>query len=134
MSTENAPDGVDATKTFALRRGNALTLADDHVYVDRGDDTPIRFAFEDIVEVQYDSFDWFLAVLSVILVLFGGYSTTENVLGGLGFAAAGVGSFYLTYRKRGKLSFNVTGRSKPLIVYPEHSEAAYEAFRPHMSE
>lgn len=136
MTTDNALDDVDAAaaETFALRRGDAFALTADHIYVVVDDGEPIRIAFEDVVEVEYNAFDWFLAVLSVGLVVFGGYSTTEHVLGGVAFAGIGVASLFLTYRKRGKLSFKVTGRTKPLTVFPEHPDAAYEALRPHLSE
>jgi hypothetical protein len=136
VTTDNALDDVDAAaaETFALRRGDAFALTADHVYVVRGDGEPIRIAVEDIVEVEYNAFDWFLAVLSVGLIVFGGYSTTEHVLGGVAFAVIGVVSLFLTYRKRGKLSFKVTGRTKPLTVFPERPDAAYEALRPHLSE
>ncbi|MFB6073006.1 MAG: hypothetical protein ABEJ88_08560 [Halobacterium sp.] len=132
MADSDADRRADASETFALRRGGRLALGDDGIYLDRPDEETVRVDAEHVVEVQYENFDYFLGLLSLSLVAFGLYSTTKHVLGGLAFAAAGVGSFYLTYRKRGKLTFMVSGRAKPLVVHPEHPEAAYEALRPLM--
>lgn len=121
----------DIAVSFALRGGGHLGLGEDAVYVARDDET-LRVDAGDIVEVQQNDVDWFHAILSVVLVGFGLWATTRNVLGGLAFSAAGVASLYVTYRKRGTLTFQVQGRAKPLKLYPERSEEAYEALRPLM--
>ena len=135
--TDGALADVDEyiSESYALRRtGGSLGLGTENLYVARDGEETIRVALDNIVEVQYDSFDWFLTIVSVALVGFGAYSTRQNLLGGVAFAVAGVVSLYLTYRKRGKLSFKVSGRAKPLDVYPERPEAAYEALRPFMAD
>lgn len=136
MTTDNALADLDVSpsETFQLRRGGVLALTADHCYVVREGEDPITFAFEDLVEVRYSSLDWFITVTSLVLVGFGLYSTNQNVLGGLAFAAAGVASLYLTYRKRGKITFKISGRGTPLNVYPEQSGAAYESLDPLVTE
>lgn len=121
------------SESYALRRsGGTLALGTENIYVARDGGETIRIAIDNVVEVEYDSIDWFLAIVSAALVVFGLYSTLGNPLGGGAFAVAGLASLYLTYRKRGKLSFKVTGRAKPLDIYPERPDAAYEALRPFM--
>lgn len=132
-ASELADVNEPVDETFDLRRGGVFALGTDHVFVVRGDDT-VRVELGDILEIQHNSFDWFLGVISLVLVAFGLYSTTEHVLGGLAFAAAGAVSFYVTYRKRGRLTFKVVGRAKPLDLYPKYPEAVYEALRPLMAE
>lgn len=128
------PERSGPSETFALRREDSITLTEDGVYVDRADGETVFAALDDVVEIQHESVDWFIAILSVCLLGFGLYSTTEHVLGGLGFAAAGVASLYLVYRKRGAISFKVTNRPKPLTVYPEHPERVYRALGALMDE
>lgn len=132
MTSDNALAGTDVqpSATFALRDDGVLALTDDAVYVTSPGEDTSTFSFEDVVEVRYSSYDWFIAVTSLALVGFGLYSTTEHFLGGLAFAAAGVVSLYFVHRKRGKLTFKVTGRAKPLNVYPEDPQAAYDALDP----
>lgn len=125
---------VDPDEAFALRRGGVLALTPDRLYVVRDGEDGVRFDVEDVVSVKYDSMDWFLAVLSVALVGFGVYSTTQHVLGGIAFALAGVVSLYVTYRKRGKLSFQVSGRTDPLIVFPERPRRVYETLKDYLPE
>ena len=114
-------------ETFSLRSGNTLVCTDDALYVVRDGDDTIRISRNNIAEVQYDDFDWFLGFVSLALIGFGFYSTSRDVLLGLGFAGAGIVSFYLTYRKRSKISVRVAGRPKPLGVYPESGQTTYEA-------
>lgn len=126
MTDTHARAGHDTpSESFALRRGGSLTLTPDGIYVDRPDEDTIRVDHGNVIEIQYESVDWFVAILSVVLVGFGLYSTPRDVLLGLAFAAAGAVSLYLTYRKRDKLSFKVSGRAKPLLVYPENAERVY---------
>lgn len=128
----NRFDDVDERiiETYSLRSGGTLACGEDALYVLRSGEDTIQIFLENIYEVQYDEFDWFLGLVSLTLVGFGIYSTSRDVLLGLGFAAAGAGSFYLTYRKRNKISFRVSGRSKPLDIYPESGKTTYEGLRP----
>lgn len=125
--SSSPPERNGPSETFALRREDSITLTEDGVYVDRADGETVFAALEDVVEIQHESVDWFIAILSVCLLGFGLYSTTQHLLGGLAFAGIGVASLYLTYRKRGKLSFKIADRPKPLTVYPEQPERVYRA-------
>ncbi|WP_232685938.1 hypothetical protein [Halobacterium zhouii] len=122
------------SETFPLRGGGSLALTSERLYVDRSEEETVFVDFEDVVEVVHDEFDYFVGVMSAGLVAFGLFSTTRNVFGGLALAAAGAGSLYLTYRKRGELTVTVSNRPRPLTVYPENPEDVYEALGPHMAE
>lgn len=132
MNTDDVLTEIDEdiVEKYPLRNGGTLACGNDALYVLRDDEDAIRVSTDDIVEVQYDDIDWFLVILSLALAGFGLYSTGRDVLLGLGFAAAGVVSLYLTYRKRAKLTFKVSGRPKPLDVYPEGGRKTYEALDP----
>lgn len=134
MSTSAAvgdlPESV--SDTYRLRRGGVLAVSEDNIYVARDDEETIKISLDDVVEVQYDMFDWFLGVVSVAVVGYGLFSLTKNVLAGLGFTAVGLVSLLVTYRKRGKLEFRVSGRAKPLEVYPKNPKTAYKGLRPYM--
>lgn len=118
------------TETYSLRSGGTLACGEDALYVVRDGEDTVRITLDNILEVRYDEFDWFLGIVSLTLVGFGLYSTSRDVLLGLVFAAVGAGSFYLTYRKRGKITFQVSERPKPLEIYPKSGETVYEALHP----
>jgi hypothetical protein len=112
-----------------LRTGGAVALTDDHLLVS-ADGEITRIALDDVVEVTIEAFDWFLAVLSVLLVGYGLYSVPKNALLGGAFAAFGAGSLYWTYRKRGKARIKVADRPKPISVFPADTEAFAAAMEP----
>jgi|GEM_PF-575726 len=118
-------DPSDDGVSWPLRRGEAVTIEGDALLVDKGDDEQVRVELDDLLEVTRREMDWFTGVLSVVLVGIGLYLTQEHVLGGLGFAAAGVVSVYLTYRRRDEINLRVRGRTKPLKVYPENGDRFY---------
>lgn len=120
------PDGEALRYQAPLKSGGVVGFTDERLLVARDEITNVDL--ESVHSVEFEDFDWFTGVLSAGLVAFGLYSTTRNVLAGLLFALAGVGSLYLSYRKRGKASVHVRGRAKPLVLYPEDGEAFYGVF------
>lgn len=116
-----------------LRNGGWLGIDDDTLIVmDDGDGVAI--GFDDVIEVTFQDIDRFVGVLSVVLVAFGIWGTTKNMLAGLAFALAGCVSLYLTYRKRNRLTVFVDGRPKPIQLYPANAEATYAAVTDGLSE
>ncbi|WP_321112659.1 hypothetical protein [Halorussus salinisoli] len=126
-------DGETVRERLALRTGGSVALTDDRLLVS-ADDELTSVAFDDVTEVTVEDFDYFLGVLSAVLVGWGLYSTQRNAALGLGFAAFGGVSLYWTYRKRGKARIKVVGRPKPISVFPADTEAFYDALEPLMAE
>ncbi|MFB6105167.1 MAG: hypothetical protein ABEJ57_08860 [Halobacteriaceae archaeon] len=118
-------DPSDDGVSWPLRRGEKVTIEGDALLVDKGEDTRVRVELDDLMEVTRREMDWFTGVLSVVLIGIGLYLTQDHVLGGLGFAAAGVVSVYLTYRRRDEINLRIRGRTKPLKVYPENGARFY---------
>ncbi len=116
-----------------LRRGGTVAVTDDELLVGV-DDEVTRVALDEVAEVTYEEFDWFLGVLSVALVVWGLLSTRRSVPLGLAFAAFGAGSLYWTYRKRGKAKIRVVNRPKPLTVFPADSAAFTDAMEVAIAE
>ncbi len=67
---------------------------------------------ETIDEVTIQSFDYFLGLLSAVLVGFGLLSIERNLLGAAFFVAFGLASLYWTYRKRGQVQLHLRERRK----------------------
>ncbi|NIS37148.1 MAG: hypothetical protein GWN07_39945, partial [Actinobacteria bacterium] len=65
---------------------------------------------ETIDEVTIQSFDYFLGLLSAVLVGFGLLSIERNLLGAAFFVAFGLASLYWTYRKRGQVQLHLRER------------------------
>lgn len=105
-----------------LRTGGAVALTDDRLLV-AADGSVTRIDIDEVAEITVEDVDWFLGVLSALLVGYGIYSISRNVALGLAFAVFGAGSLYWTYRKRGKARIKVAGRSKPLSVFPADTGA-----------
>lgn len=118
---------------LGLRRGGTVAVTDDELLI-AADDEVTRVALDDVAEVTYEEFDWFLGVLSVALVAWGLFSTQRSLPIGLAFAAFGAGSLYWTYRKRGKAKIRVVDRPKPLTVFPADSTAFMDALEVAMTE
>lgn len=112
-----------------LRTGGSVAVTDDHLLV-AADDEVTRVALDDVAEVTIEDFDFFLAVLSAVLVGWGLYSVPRNAPLGIAFAAFGALSLYWTYYKRGKVSIAVAGRAKPVSVFPTDPEEFYDALEP----
>lgn len=119
-------DVSGAEQSWRLRHGNEIAFRDDVLFIDKGgDEETFRVELDDVVEVTRRTVDWFTGVMSVLLVGIGLLLTTDSVLGGLGFAAAGAVSVYLTYRRRDEMNLRVRGRTKPLKVYPVNGDRFY---------
>lgn len=108
-----------------LRTGGALGITDERLLV--VNDHTISVPLENVKEVRFRSFDWFLALLSLALVLFGLVSTTRHLVGGALFVAAGVASLYLTYRKRGRVTVDLHTRGEPVTFHLEDIDGFREA-------
>lgn len=139
-TTEDPLGGIPPGQRHALRdvesllgrlRGNEgggeVGLTEDALFVAEGDGPPVRVGFDDIVEVEVQTIDYFLVTMSVVLVGFGLYTTQSSLPGGVGIALIGVFNAYRTYQRRKRLIVTVNGRRKPLSVYPEDPDALFEA-------
>lgn len=118
---EAVPDGEALRFEASLRRGGRTGLTDERLLVVDAEAVSVRLDAVESVEIE--EFDWFLGGLSVALAGFGLWATRMHLLGGLAFAAAGVASLSLTYRKRGRVTVSVGGRAKPLAFYVDDPEA-----------
>jgi hypothetical protein len=127
--SEAVGDDETVSQRLSLRTGGSVALTDDHLLVS-ADGEVTRIALDDVAEVTIEAFDWFLGVLSVLLVGYGLYSIPRSALLGVAFAAFGAASLYWTYRKRGKARIRVAGRPKPISVFPADTEAFAAALEP----
>lgn len=117
--------GSEQGQSWRLRRGETVTVAEDALLIEGVEDETIRVELDDVLEVSRRSVDWFTGVLSVVLIGLGLLLTQDSVLGGLGLAAAGVVSVYLTYRRRDEINLRIRGRTEPLQVYPQNGDRFY---------
>jgi transketolase C-terminal domain/subunit len=106
--------------------GGWIGIDDDTLVVVRDGDH-FTVPFDEVTEVTARDIDRFIGILSLALVGFGIWATTENVLGGIAFAVTGGVSLYLTYRKRDRITITVAGRPKPIRVYPTNAGTTYGA-------
>lgn len=129
----DASDALDANETvrdrLPLRTGGSVAVTDERLLVN-ADEELTTVALDDVAEVTVEEFDWFLGVLSALLVGYGLYSIPRSLPLGLGFAGFGAASLYWTYRKRGKARIKVVGRPKPISVFPADTGAFYDALEP----
>jgi hypothetical protein len=132
MMTQTPPDGERFEFTTDLRRGGWVGITSSSLVV--ATDEQYRVAADDIQEVTFEDVDWFVGILGLVIVGYGLYSIQFDALFGLGFAAIGVGSLYLTYRKRNRVRIRVVGRPKPLTVYPESMEPLRQALEPVLAQ
>jgi hypothetical protein len=131
--SEAVGDDETVSQRLSLRTGGSVALTDDYLLVS-ADGEITSIALDDVAEVTIEAFDWFLGVLSVLLVGYGLYSIPKSALLGGAFAAFGAASLYWTYRKRGKARIKVTGRPKPISVFPADTEAFADALEPLRAE
>lgn len=130
--TRKSPDGERFEFTTDLRRGGWVGVTSSSLVVADGEQ--YRVAADDIQEVTFEDVDWFVGILGLVVVGYGVYSLQFDVLFGLAFAAVGLGSLYLTYRKRNRVRIRVVGRPKPLTVYPEAMEPFRQALDPILAQ
>lgn len=128
MMTGTSPDGEQFDFRADLRRGGWVGVTSSALVVSTDEEYRIDAAA--IQEVTVEDFDYFVGILGLVLVGYGLYSVQTDALFGLGFAAIGVGSLYLTYRKRHRVRIRVVGRPKPLSVYPTSTTALTDALEP----
>jgi hypothetical protein len=139
-ATEDPLGGIPPDRRHALRDvesllgrlrgtdgGGEVGLTDDALFVAEGDGPPVRVGFDDIVEVEVQTIDYFLVTMSLVLIGFGLYTTQSSLPGGVGIALIGVFNGYRTYQRRKRLIVTVSGRRKPLSVYPTDPDALFDA-------
>jgi len=128
------PEGETVRERLSLRTGGSVALSEDYLLVvtdaDSGDPNLTRVALDDVAEVTVEEFDYFLAILSVLLVGYGLYSVLQGALLAVAFAGFGAVSLYWTYRKRGKARIKVEGRAKPISLFPADTDAFIQTLRP----
>lgn len=112
-----------------LRSGDEIAVTDRRVLV-RGADENASVPYENVSEVTHESINWLLIIMSLSLVVFGGYSISENALVGIGLAAFGLWSVYRTYRHRDRVRIHTHSRAKPVEVFPEDVEGLYDELEP----
>lgn len=117
---------LDLVRQVPLRLANGWAgFDDDALYVEReGERT--RVAFDDLSELAYRDVDYFVVVLSIVLVGFGLWFVQRNPAALL-FTLVGAASLVRLYRHRGELVIRVTGRAKPLTFHPADAPAFYDA-------
>ena len=127
------PEGEALRYTETTRSGEPLGLTDKRLLV-QVDGTVTSVEYDTIDEVTAQEVDWFVGVLSVGLVAFGLLSVGRNLLFAAGFIIAGIGSLYLVYRKRGKVSVTAHGRPKPLTFRLDDAETFLSRLESRMDE
>lgn len=105
----------------AVRHGGRVGLTDERVIVARPDETT-SVHLGTIREVTIQSFDWFVGLLSAVLVGFGVLSFDRSIFGGLVFVAFGLASLYWSYRKRGQVQLHLHERRKSVTFSLEATD------------
>jgi hypothetical protein len=124
-------DGADEfagnlTRRTSLRLSDGWVGFDDEaLYLDR-DDERTKLSFENISELSFRDTDYFIVVLSLVLVGFGLWFLSKSPLSIL-FTVVGLASLYRLYTHRNELIVRASGRAKPLTFHPEDPDAFYEA-------
>ncbi|WP_254533141.1 hypothetical protein [Natrinema gelatinilyticum] len=108
-----------------LRSGDEIAVTDRRVLVRRDDETT-SVPYTNVSEISNESFDWFLAILSLTFAGFGVYSIAENAFVGIGIVLFSLWSVYRTYRHRDRVRIHTHSQPKPVEVFPEDVEALYE--------
>lgn len=119
------PEGEALRYSGDLRPGGRVGLTDERLLVVREETTSVEFSSVQAVEME--DFDYFVGLLSLLLVGVGLWGLTRNPPLGLLFAAAGAVSVYVSYRKRSKATVQVHDRAKPLVLYPADAGGFYDA-------
>lgn len=123
---EEAVESGEALRFQApLRRGGRVGVTDDRVLVVRPEETT-SVELGAIREVTIQAFDWFMGLLSAVIVGFGVLSFERSVVGGLLFVAFGLGSLYWTYRKRGQVQLHLHERRKAVTFSLDATEAFHD--------
>lgn len=122
--------GLDLEEGERLHYRGGLRFDDEIVVTDRqvlvyADEQVTSVPFENLSEVSNEALDWFLAVVSGSLAVFGVYSMQRNPLVGGGFALAGLWSLHRTYRHRNRVRIHTHSQAKPVEVFPEDVDELY---------
>ncbi|WP_157722475.1 hypothetical protein [Halolamina sp.] len=118
--------GLDRNHQVALRVADGWASFDKEALFVERDGERVRVAFDNVTELSYRDTDYFLVVLSVVLVGFGLWFVPESPFSLL-FSVAGLASLYRLYRHRGEVVVRVTDRPKPLTFHPTDGGAFYDA-------
>lgn len=95
--------------------------------MDRGDER-FKVAFDHVAQVTVDDYDYFLVILSVVLVGFGVWFARQQPLA-LVFSLAGLVSGYLVYRRRNRVVIHIRNRPKPVVLHPTEVTELQERLR-----
>ena len=129
------PEGRDGLRSElrageALRfetetRGGVLGLTDDRVLV-VGDES-VSVPFENVREVTVQSIDWYLIVLSVVLLGVAAMVFPDDPPIAVGFGLVALGNAYWTYRKRNRVRVKTHSRPRPVTFFVDDPQVLYEA-------
>lgn len=124
--TDGTPfDDRSLTKQEPLRLSEGWAGFDDEtLYLDR-DGERVRVAFENVTEVTFRDYDYFLVVLSVVLVGFGVWFV-HRTPASLLFSLVGLASLARLFRRRNEVTVRVAGRPKPIRFHPEDPGTFYD--------
>lgn len=106
-------------------RDGSLGLTDDRVLV-VGEEA-VSVPFENVKEVTVQSLDWFLVVMSVVLVGIAAVVFPGNPPLSAAFALVAVANGYLTYRKRNRVRVKTHSRPRPVTFHVDDPEVLYDA-------
>ncbi|MFB6221687.1 MAG: hypothetical protein ABEH90_09660 [Halolamina sp.] len=120
------PADLDLHRQAPLRLSAGWVGFDDAALYLEEDGRRTRVAFENVTEVAYRDTDYFIAVLSLVLVGFGLWFVPRTPAALL-FSLIGVASLYRLYRHRGEVVVRASGRAKPLTFHPEDGGEFYDA-------
>ncbi|MDJ1433710.1 hypothetical protein [Halostagnicola sp. A-GB9-2] len=112
-----------------LRNNEEVGVTEKRLLV-KADDELTSIPYTNVEEINNEAFNWFLAILSGALVVFGIYSMMSNPLLGGGFAAAGLWSLYRTYKHRDRVRVHTHSQPKPVEIFPEDVETLYAELEP----
>lgn len=112
-----------------LRRNDEVGVTETRLLV-KADDELTSVPYTNVDSINNESFDWFLAILSGALVIFGVYSIPMNPLIGAGFIVAGLWSIHRSYRHRNRVRIHTHSQPKPVEIFPEDVEELYAELEP----
>ena len=115
----------EALRFTTETRGGVLGLTDDRVLV-VGDES-VSVPFENVREVTVQSIDWYLIVLSVVLLGVAAVLFPDDPLLAVAFALFAVGNVYWTYRKRNRVRVKTHSRPRPVTFYVDEPQVLYDA-------
>lgn len=106
-------------------RGGALGLTDDRVLV-VGDEA-VSVPFENVSEVTVQSLDWYLILLSVVLLGVAAVLLPDDPPIAVAFALFALVNVYWTYRKRNRVRLKTHSRPRPVTFYVDDPGTLYDA-------